>query len=74
MIIPGSHKANFPIPAEIAECDKLDENNYLVNPALNPGKYTLCTVIVNLFVVLMYIEYVNCGSSPQVYLSLKMRN
>ena len=38
VILPGSHKANFPIPPEIAECDKLEENNYLLNLALNPGE------------------------------------
>ena len=40
VIIPGSHKANFPLPPEIAECDKLEENKYLINPALDPGELT----------------------------------
>jgi len=35
VIIPGSHKANFPLPENLAQCK--EPNEYLVNPALNPG-------------------------------------
>ena len=35
VIIPGSHKANFPLPESLAQCT--EPNGYLVNPALKPG-------------------------------------
>ena len=38
VILPGSHKANFPIPDDLAKCDNLTENEYLLNPRLDPGR------------------------------------
>ena len=39
VIVPGSHKANFPIPGDLEKCDNLSENEYLLNPRLDPGRY-----------------------------------
>eukprot|EP00116_Pleurobrachia_bachei_P006894 sb/3467156/ len=43
VIVPGSHKANFPIPGDLEKCDNLCENEYLLNPRLDPGDVLLFT-------------------------------
>ena len=48
MIVPGSHKANFPLPNDLAECDEVtEEHDYLINPAMQPGNAVVLPLIVD---------------------------